>query len=72
MKYAFWFHYNKPASAKRGRPQITVHYRGQCHIVDNIRCGVPTEGRLRQRQPRFVVAGRCSVMSVVGGVAVIE
>lgn len=68
----FWFHFNKPASARVGRPQISVHYRGQCHIVDNVDCRVSTKGRLRKRQPRFVMAGNCNDMSVVDGVAIIQ
>ena len=55
----FWFHYNKPASAKAGKPQITVHYKGACHIVDNLDCKVPTAGHLRNSQPRFVIKGNC-------------
>lgn len=68
---AFWFHYNKPVSLTAGRPQISVHYRGRCHIVDNIECRVTTRGRVRKKQPRFVVAGVCRNMSVVDGVAII-
>jgi hypothetical protein len=55
--YVFWFHYNKPATAKAGKPQITVHYRNKCHIVDNLVCNVPTRGHLKKDQPRFVIKG---------------
>lgn len=58
IKKVFWYHYNKPASAKSGKPQITVHYNKVCHIVDNIICSVPTFGHLRKEQPKFVIKGK--------------
>lgn len=58
---AFWFHYNKPASKKLGRPVITVHYAGACHLVRNIICKVPVHTRERKRQPHVVVAGRGNI-----------
>ena len=57
---AFYFHYNKPASQKAGKPQITVHAGGACLIVDNVVCNVPVAGRLRKDQPRFVMAGKAA------------
>jgi len=58
MKRVFWFHYNKPKSLVEKKPQITVHYKGVCHIVDNIVCQAPTFGHLRKEQPRFVIKGK--------------
>lgn len=56
--FRFWFHYNKPEARKKGKPQITVHWKGQCLIVDNIKeIGVPTEGHLKDQQPHFVIRG---------------
>lgn len=69
---SFYFHYNKPASAKAGKPQITVHYNKQCIIADNIVCNVPTFGRLRNTQPRFVVAGKCSSLVIQDGVVTVS
>ena len=54
----FFYHYNKPASLKAGKPQISVHYNKTCYVVDNICCGVPTWGHINKSQPRFVVKGR--------------
>ena len=68
---AFWFHYNKPASAKAGRPILTVHHKGACLLVDNIVCSVPVRTRTRSKQPRVVMAGRGSVR-VVQGTAFID
>lgn len=55
--YKFFFHYNKPQSKLKKRPQISVHYRGKCMIVDTLRCLVPTYGRISKRQPFFSMAG---------------
>ncbi len=60
MKKSFFFHYNKPASQRAKKPQISVHYDKTCYIVDNIECHVPTEGRIRKRQPYFVMVGKCT------------
>ena len=53
----FWYHYNKNASRRLKKPQITVHYKQTCHLVDNIIVDVPTFGHLRNDQPRFVIKG---------------
>ncbi len=63
-KYAFYFHFNKPASKKAGKPQISIHYKGQCFIVDNIQCSVATKGKIRKRQPYFVMTGKCAYLLV--------
>lgn len=68
----FWFHYNKPASVKAGKPKVTVHYKGICHIVDNISCNVPTFGYLRNEQPKFVIKGKCQSFEVIDGIAIIK
>ncbi len=68
----FWYHYNKPASQAAGEPRVTVHHAGVCHIVKNVDIRVPTSGRLRKRQPRFVITGRCRSLQVRRGVAVIS
>lgn len=69
---AFFFHYNKPASAKAGEPRITVHYKQRCLIVRNVVCSVPTHGRIGKRQPRFVVCGKANDITIKEGVAVIS
>mgnify|MGYP003643430304 CR=1 FL=1 len=71
-KRVFWFHYNKPASQKAGKPQITVHYKGTCHIVDNIDCFCSTYGVIRKSQPFFVMKGFCWGINIVGSVATIS
>ena len=68
-KKRFWFHYNKPASRKRGKPQITVHWRGKCLTVDNLKCEVPTEGHIQNQQPLFVVRGWAEKIKIKNQVA---
>lgn len=62
--YSFWFHYNKPASMARGKPVVTLHYRGRCHLVNDLTISVPTETRARKRQPRLVVGGRAACVEI--------
>jgi len=71
-KKSFWFHYNKPESRKLGKPQITVHFAGVCHIVDNIICDAPTVGRIRKTQPHWVMAGKTDTLRIDCGVATIN
>jgi hypothetical protein len=60
-QYSFFFHYNKPQSTKVGKPQISIHYRKTCYIVDNIVCNVPTWGYIKKDQPRFVIKGKGTI-----------
>lgn len=68
---AFWFHYNRPASLEAGTPKMTVHYRRQCWLVDEVQCNVPVRSRQRKSQPRVVMSGR-GVVRIRGGVAEIK
>ncbi len=69
----FFFHFNKPASRAAGKPRISVHYNKQCIIVDNVYCSVPTKGKIKQKQPQFVLAGSVlpSEFTVVDNIAYI-
>mgnify|MGYP006896938280 CR=1 FL=1 len=60
----FFFHYNKPKSQQEGKPQISLHYRNQCHIVDNIVVNTPTNGKIRNEQPHFVVEGEAYIIEI--------
>ena len=68
---AFWFHFNKPETAKRGRPVMTVHYQGQCLMVEGIDCAVPVRTRVRKQQPVIVMSGSGTV-EITDGKAVIR
>ncbi len=71
-KYSFFFHFNKPASKSAGKVQVSLHYRGVCHILDNVVCNVPTEGKLKNRQPRFVMVGKASELKIKDNVATLS
>lgn len=72
-KYVFWFHYNKPQTSIKGRPQVSIHYKKQCHIVDNIVVNVNTEGKIRDgEQPNFVIRGLCSEFKIIDNIAYIS
>lgn len=32
--YSFFYHYNKPLSKQRGKPQISIHWRGWKSVRD--------------------------------------
>lgn len=68
----FFFHYNKPASLKRGKPTISLHFKGTCHLVDNIYCEVPTHSRIRTSSPKFVMAGDADMIEIEKGTAYLE
>ena len=70
MARVFFFHYNKPASQKAKKPVISVHWQGKCHLCDNVDIHVPTFGRIRKRQPYFIMVGR-GVVHIENGIAVI-
>lgn len=68
---AFWFHYNKPLSAKRKKPILTIHYAGACHFVESIQTiDCDTVTRIRRVQPRCVIAG-CGIVDIKRNKAVI-
>ena len=56
-KYRFFLHYNKPLSKQKGEHYWSVHFRGTCHMVKNIKCELPTESKVNKRQPFVVMQG---------------
>lgn len=71
-RHAFFFHYNRPASLKAGHPVISLHYRRRCMLVHNLVCEVPTRGRCRKTQPRFVIQGWAEEVTIKEAVAYIR
>lgn len=65
MKRAFYYHYNKPASQKVGRPQASIHFKGKCIIVDMVHCNEICRSRVRKTQPKWVMFGMCDEVIVV-------
>lgn len=70
--FAFFFHYNKPASLKAGKVQISLHCHGQCRLVDNVTCYVTTQGRIRNTSPKFVMAGQAMEVIFDHGQVIIQ
>lgn len=64
-KYRFFYHYY------RAKGRMTVHWRGRCLSVDHVRCCVPTETHYRVTQPRLVIRGWATKVSVKGMIATI-
>jgi hypothetical protein len=61
----FFFHYNKIQSRIKGYNILTLHYKGKCHLVKDIRCNVPIETAARKYQPRCVLRGRATRIDIV-------
>lgn len=57
-KYRFFYHYNKQ------HDKWSIHYRGKCHIVDDFKCLVETEGKTNKKQPKRVVQGFTSEVKI--------
>ena len=53
----FFYHYNKPESKRQGCNVLTLHWKGKCHLVNDIVCHLPTETHKQKRQPHCVVRG---------------
>ena len=56
-KFRFFYHYNKIASRKAGKPLITLHYKGVCHLVHDLWVNVVTNSKINKTQPFFVMQG---------------
>jgi hypothetical protein len=67
-----WWHYNRPATLKAGRVQLTVHHAGTCHVVDKVMCLIPCQSVVRKRQPRCIMKAKCKAMIIYKGIAIIN
>ena len=65
-RYRFFYHYFK------AKKQMSVHFKGTCHVVDNVVCETSCETKWRQTQPRLVMQGFAQRMAVRGGTAYIS
>lgn len=70
LRVVTW-HYNKPASAAAGSPRLTVHWGGQCHLVEGVVCQPRCWSVSRKRQPRCVMKALARDVEFAGGVAII-
>ena len=71
-KYVVWFHYNKQYARAYGVDKWTVHHKGICHIVDRIKCFIPTFSRNRKTQPKVVMHGMAKSLDIINGCAIIN
>jgi hypothetical protein len=53
-KYRFFYHYFK------GKGAMSVHFRGQCYVVNNVKCDVPCETKWKPTQPKLIMQGFAS------------
>lgn len=65
-RYKFNIHYNKPESKRRGVTIWTVHYKGQCHLAENVICSIPIKTKSRSSQPRGVMEGSAAELIQAG------
>ena len=63
-KRAFFYHYNKHLSAKAGHPIMTVHLGGKCYFARSLQVDVACVTKERKVQPRLVLHGYCSGISI--------
>lgn len=65
-KRRFFYHY------RRCDKRMSVHFRGTCIPVQDVRCLVPCETKRNRRQPFLVMQGFASKVDVINDVAVIS
>ena len=70
-KLRFFVHYNKPETLRQGKVVISVHHNKICHMVDNVVCSVPTEGKINKTQPYFVMQGFAKEVEIKNKIAYI-
>ena len=62
----FFFHYNKPHG------KVSIHYQKKCHLVDGLLVRVPVHSKFNKRQPKFVMKGVASKITIENGLALVE
>lgn len=66
-------HFNKPGSSK-GTPW-TVHWRGTCYLVQEIKCQVPMVSEWKPKKkanPRAFFTAQVASITITNGVAVLQ
>jgi hypothetical protein len=72
-RYKAIMHFNKPGS-KQGKPW-TVHYRGTCYLVSEIKCEVPMVSEwkpTRKSNPRAFFTAQVSELTIDNNKAVLR
>lgn len=65
-KYRFFYHYYK------AKGKMSVHFRGICYVVDNVVCMAPCETKWNRTQPRLIMRGFASDLTIKDKVAYIS
>ena len=65
-KYRFFYHFYK----QKGK--MSVHFKKQCLLVDEIECGVPCETKWNRTQPKLVMRGFASSVTIKNNKAIIS
>ena len=60
----FFFHYNKPLTQQVGEVRMSVHIDGQCHFARTVRCTAAIETKENKTQPRLVMRGFASKVTI--------
>ena len=64
--YRFFYHYYKQ------KQKMSVHFKGKCHVVDDVVCNRPCETHWNPRQPNLVMRGYAKEVCIINGRAVIN
>lgn len=57
-QYRFFYHY------RRSTGGMTVHFKGRCYACVDVVCNVPCQTKRNKEQPRLVLQGFCSSLSL--------
>ena len=51
---------------------MSIHFKNQCMIADDVICKVHCETKWQNRQPRLIMRGFCNDVKIENGKATIE
>jgi hypothetical protein len=71
-KRKFFLHYNKPLSQQKKEMWMSVHHDKKCYFAREVIVNVPVKSKERKRQPRCVMEGYCSTVTIKDDIAVID
>ena len=62
-QYRFFYHYYK------AKNKMSVHFRGVCHVVNNVECKVACQTKWSKKQPNLTMIGYAKNVEINNGVA---
>lgn len=65
-KYRFYYHYY------RQKDKMSVHFRGRCHVVDEVACFVHAFSKRNKTSPRIVMQGWAEKVVITNGCAIVS